>query len=403
MNSIESKGRSPFYPDQPVPVDLFRGRREQIEHILKRGVGQVAAGKPVTMFVEGEYGIGKSSIAAFAQWQAEMGHGLHGIYAALGGTRNLDGMAEQILSATVRSGIFHPTRGEKVRNWLANFVGQQQLFGFSLNLNALKQEAPSLRSVGNLLQFLHETISRLQDTGVRGVFLILDEINGITGDESFAHFLKGIVDSNALSRPPVPLLMMLCGVEERRHELIRIHEPVGRIFDIVKVERMPAEEMRDFYSTSFAGAGMEVSNDAMSLLIEYAAGFPKIMHLLGNAAYWHDQDGIVDEHDALTAVVTAADEVGNRYVTQQVYKVLRSKDYHSILRKIANTGLDMTFQKAAIAEELTEAERKKFNNFLQRMKQLNVIRSGDAKGEYVFNIRMVRLYIWLDSFRKDKK
>jgi len=37
------------------------------------------------------------------------------------------------------------------------------------------------------------------------------------------------------------------------------------------------------------------------------------------------------------------------------------------------------------------------------MKQLNVIRSGDAKGEYVFNVRMVRLYIWLDSFRKSRK
>jgi hypothetical protein len=60
----------------------------------------------------------------------------------------------------------------------------------------------------------------------------------------------------------------------------------------------------------------------------------------------------------------------------------------------------MTFQKAEIAKELTEAEQKKFNNFLQRMKQLNVIRSGEVKGEYVFNVRMVRLFIWLDSLRK---
>jgi hypothetical protein len=44
MNSIESKGRSPFYPDQPVPVELFRGRKAQIERILQRGVGQVAPG-----------------------------------------------------------------------------------------------------------------------------------------------------------------------------------------------------------------------------------------------------------------------------------------------------------------------------------------------------------------------
>jgi len=68
MTSVETKGKSPFYPGQPVPVDLFRGRQQQIERILTRGAAQVAAGKPVTMYVEGEYGIGKSSIAAYAQY-----------------------------------------------------------------------------------------------------------------------------------------------------------------------------------------------------------------------------------------------------------------------------------------------------------------------------------------------
>lgn len=404
MNGIESKGRSPFYPDQPIPVEFFRGRKEQIQHILTRGVGQVIVGKPVTMFVEGEYGIGKSSLAAFAQWQAEMAYGLHGIYAPLGGARTLNDVAEQILAATVRSGAFHPTRGEKMRNWLAKFIGQQQLFGLSLNLSALKQEAPTLRSAGNLLQFLNETVSRLQDTGVRGVFLILDEINGITSDDSFAHFLKGIVDSNAFSRPPVPLLLMLCGVEERRRELVQRHEPVGRIFDIVKVERMTDEEMRDFYSTSFAEAGIAVDEDAMNLLTKYAAGFPKIMHLIGNAAYWQDQDGKLTVDDAFAALITAADEVGSRYVNQQVYAALRSTDYLSILNKIAKLGPDvMSFKKAEVAANLTESEKKKFNNFLQKMKNLNVLRSGEVQGEYIFNVKMVRLYIWLQNFIKDTK
>jgi hypothetical protein len=45
---------------------------------------------------------------------------------------------------------------------------------------------------------------------------------------------------------------------------------------------------------------------------------------------------------------------------------------------------------------------RKFNNFLQRMKKLNVIRSGEVQGEYTFNLRMVRLYIWLDSLHKDQ-
>jgi len=360
-------------------------------------VAQVAAGKPVTMFIEGEYGIGKSSIAAFTQWRAETEFGLHGIYVSLGGVTRLSDVPERILSATVRSGAFEPMKAEKIREWLAKYVGQQQLFGLSLNFEALKKDAPNLGSVSNLLEFLGQVIFRLKETGVKGVFLILDEINGITGDPDFAHFLKGLVDTNALARPPVPLLLMLCGVEERRHRLVEHHEPVGRVFDVIKIDRMTDSEMREFYSNSFGSAGMTVDKAAMDIMVEFAAGFPKIMHLIGNAAYWIDTDRVIDRADALNAVVTAADEVGRKYVDQQVYRALRSKDYRSILRKIAAmSAVQMSFKRKDISG-LSEAESRKLDNFLRKMKKLRVLRQGDVQGEYVFNHRMVRLYIWMQS------
>ena len=100
----------------------------------------------------------------------------------------------------------------------------------------------------------------------------------------------------------------------------------------------------------------------------------------------------------MDAVVNAAEEVGRKYVDQQVYKALRSPDYHSILQKIASHGPSGDgFTKKDVADGLTTAEQKKLGNFLQRMKKLNVIRSGDSAGEYVFNVQMVRLYIWLKS------
>jgi hypothetical protein len=126
------------------------------------------------------------------------------------------------------------------------------------------------------------------------------------------------------------------------------------------------------------------------------------MHLVGDAAFWLDQDEVISREDALRAVIAAADDVGKKYVDQQVYKALRSKDYHSILAKIAKMGPDsMSFRTVEVAAGLTESEKKKFNNFLQRMKALNVLRSGDVQGEYIFNVRMVRLYVWLQSAQKE--
>jgi hypothetical protein len=401
-----TKGKSPFYPGQPVPVELFVGRSSEISRIMTRGAAQVQAGKPMAFFTQGEYGIGKSSVAGYMQRLAEKQHDLHGIYATLGGCKSLNEVAAQVLEATLRSGAFHPDRTERIKNWLGKYVGDQAPLGLNLNFSALKSDAPGLSSPYSMLTFLAEARAKLETTGVKGIFLVLDEINGVASDSKFANFVKGLVDSNALSEKPLPLLLMLCGVEERRREMIHQHQPIDRIFDIVDIGALSESEMSEFFNKSFRSVNMRVSGDAMWILTHYSAGFPKIMHLVGDAAFWLDVDGKIDDSDAGDAVLAAAEEVGRRYVQQQVIKALRGESYLSTLDKIAGMGLaTMSFQKAKVSELLTPKELGNLDNFLQRMKKLKVLRSGDVKGEYVFNSRMVRLYIGLRQRKKitDKK
>lgn len=392
------KGKSPFYPGQPVPVEFFVGRTEQIERILTRGAGQVADGKPVAIYVQGEYGIGKSSMANLVQWVAERKHGLYPIYATLGGAKNLDQVASAVLEATLRSGAYDPSRTEKIRGWLSKYIGKQELFGVSLNFDALKKDAPNLSTPFGMLGFLTEVRARLEENGIKGIFLVLDEINGITGDPAFSHYIKGLVDENALGQKPLPLLLMLCGVEDRRREMIQKHQPVDRIFDVIEIKSMSREEMEQFFLKAFQSVQMRVEKNALDVLTTYSAGFPKIMHLVGDTAFWIDKDGVVDHDDALAAVLLAAEEVGKKYVDQQVYQALKSKDYKSILAKIAKMGPNaMSFSRAEVASGLTDVEKRKFDNFLRKMKDLKVLKSGDVAGEYIFISGMVRLYVWLES------
>jgi hypothetical protein len=90
---------------------------------------------------------------------------------------------------------------------------------------------------------------------------------------------------------------------------------------------------------------MKVEPSALAALVHYSAGFSKIMHIVGDVAYWLDRDD---------------------------------------------------------AAGLTNTEKRKFNNFLQEMKALKVLRSGDVQGEYVFNVRIARLYIWLQDLQREK-
>lgn len=399
-----SKGKSPFYPGQPVPVDFFVGRSAEIERIMVRGAAQVAAGKPVAIFTQGEYGIGKSSVAGYVQAAAEKEYSLHPIYVSLGGCKDLDDLATRVLVSTIRSRAFDPKRGARIKDWLGKYIGDQSLFGLNLNLSALRTDAPGLSSAPSMLDFLTEAKRRLVDTGVKGIFLVLDEINGISANPDFANFVKGMVDTNALSKEPLPLLLMLCGVEEKRREMIKKHPPVDRIFDVVEIGALTDKEMADFFERSFNDVNMTVSKDAMVVLTHYSAGFPKIMHIVGDAAYWLAEDAVIGEDDAFKAVLDAADDVGRKYVDQQVFKALHSDSYLAILEQIASTGLaDMTFTKQAVTEALSTTDKKRFDNFIQRMKKLKVIKPGDVQGEYRFISRMVRLYIGLNPSVKKFK
>jgi hypothetical protein len=395
---LQLKGRSPFYPGQPVPVELFVGRVEQIDRILKRGAGQVAEGKPISIFIQGEYGIGKSSIASFSAWLSMKECELHEIYVPLGPARTMDDLVLALIQATSRSGVFDLKRSEIIGNWLSKYIGKQDLFGFSLNFEALKKDQPNLTSPHGILDFLSEAKKRLEETGVKGIFLILDEINGIATNPDFALFIKSFVDMNALQRTSLPLLLMLVGVEERREQIIKCHEPVDRIFDVIDIKQMSDAEMVEFFDKAFQSVQMKVDRTAMEILTLNSAGFPKIMHIIGDAAFWLDKDGIINEEDAFQAVMIAAEEIGKKFVDHQVLNALRSPGYRTILNKIARMSpVQMTFQKADVLKLLTDNEKEKFNNFLRKMKELKVIKRGDVVGEYIFIVRMVRLYLWLQS------
>ncbi len=206
------------------------------------------------MFVSGSYGMGRSPIAVYCQRVAELRRALHPIYVTLGGVDRLNGVGERVLEATVRSGAFEPTRSAKTRSWLSKYVGEQELFGVKIRTDALKQDAPSITS--GMLPFLGEVVAQLAPTGVGGVFLALDEIHGIADQLPFAHFLKGLVDTNATSPRPVTLFLMLCGTQARLHQLILHHQPVDRIFDIVDIEPLGDAGVSEFFQRSFGRGGI---------------------------------------------------------------------------------------------------------------------------------------------------
>jgi len=393
--NYQEKSRSPFYPGQPVPTELFTGRQKEIERI-ERALVQTKQGKMQVLFISGEYGIGKSSLANYSKFIAERNFNLLGIHVFLGNSNTIESVAQKTVETILREQIYNEKVLDKIKNFLSKYIGKQELFGFSINFEALKNDLYDISR--GFLPFLKNLYNRVKEDNISGILLVFDEINGIAKNPEFAHFIKTLVDENATSSNILPLTLILCGTEERRKELVERHQPIERIFDIIDIKSMNENEMKEFFIKAFNSVEIKVDEKALKLICDYSSGLPKIMHIIGDNIYWIDQDKFVDINDAREGILLAAEEIGRRFVDVQVLKAIHSKDYKSILSKIVQK-LKKSFSKKEIEENLSSREKEKLHNFLQRMKKLNAIRSLE-RGYYEFINPMIPLYLYLTNIKK---
>ena len=401
MNNRD-KGRSPFYPGQPVPQEFFTGRLEEVK-LIARAINQVSLGKPQAIFLTGEYGIGKSSLASLMRYYAENKYNMLGIHVMLGGAETLDEVAQETVREVIESQAFKPAGREKILNFFGKYINKLELDtrigSIGINMEALKVDAPNISN--GFLPFLKNLNNNLAERGNKGIMLIFDEINGITENPQFAFFIKSLVDKNALSDNVLPLLLILCGVKERRYEMIRHHQPVDRIFDIIDIGPMDENETKDFFRNAFSTVNIKIEDKELEKLYIFSEGFPKIMHIFGDILYWIDDDAIINGNDVNKGLILTIEDIGRKHIEPQIYNALKSKDYQSIFKKLGS--VEFYFKKRDLEKGLTENEKNKLKNFLQKMKKLNVLKSGGVSGEYVFTRLIYRSYIVLQNFKDTSK
>ncbi|MFQ6099539.1 MAG: ATP-binding protein, partial [Armatimonadota bacterium] len=79
-----AKEYSPFTPGVPVPLEFFVGRADEVRELV-HSAGPAAQGRLQNVFLSGERGIGKSSLARFARHAAQGQHRVVGLHVFLAG------------------------------------------------------------------------------------------------------------------------------------------------------------------------------------------------------------------------------------------------------------------------------------------------------------------------------
>ena len=220
---------SPFTPGFPVPVEFFVGRLAEIE-LLRKKVASAQGGRLQVAFLIEERGIGKSSLASFARFLAEREHQMIGLHTFLGGVISLEEMVRRVFDRLLKESV-GTSWHEKVRKFFGNHIREVGLFGISIEFGAPAQDLR--RMVHDFAPALRNLIDRVKDEK-RGIFLVLDDINGLAASSDFANWLKSLVDEITTSQRPLPLCLLLVGLEERRQALIGLQPSLARVFDLVE-------------------------------------------------------------------------------------------------------------------------------------------------------------------------
>lgn len=391
-----TKEYSPFTPGVPVPIDFFVGRVSEVKTIVDKA-RSACASRLERIFVYGERGIGKSSLCRMARVIAEKESDILGVHVFLGGVSSMQEMVRRIFEKILKDNIDRPWH-QKIKSFLGEHVREVGLFGVSIEFNADEKELNQL--VNQFASSLRRLIQQLgQDK--KGIMLILDDLNGLVGSTEFANWLKSLVDEIATSDQPLPLLLVLVGLPERRTQLLQSQPSLARVFDPIEIKKLSREETSAFYKQSFSKVSIQIENKALDTLWKYSGGYPVLAHEIGDAVFKTDTDNVIDDRDALDGVLRAADVIGQKYIEPQVYDAIRSQKYRSILRKLANNPFETQFKRKDAAANLKSEEAKVFDNFLRRMKDLGVLMEDkDAdRGGYKFTSDLQYLFIWLEAQR----
>ena len=284
---MNGKEYSPFTPGSPVPVELFVGRIKQIEQILKF-VKQAASGRQENVFLSGDRGIGKSSLASLLKHIVTEKENMLALHVFLGRVSNLEGMVqhifEQLLKETKKESWF-----DNIKNLFGKYIKQVDIFGISVSFNPPAEDLKEL--VRNFPEALYEVIKRIKDQK-KGLFIAMDDINGLAENKDFADWYKSFVDETATHYQKFPVFIMLIGLPEKRDKLAKLQPSLMRIFRPIEIEKLNDDEVREFFIKAFGKAGMKVEEEALRPMVRYSSGLPLLMHEIGDATFWIDKDNI---------------------------------------------------------------------------------------------------------------
>ena len=403
---------NPFEPDRPAKPSIFAGRRYEIEQ-LKRALYRTYKGKAQNILLEGERGIGKTSLANYVDYLANAAPTIFKepeirfltVFTSLGTCRSVDEVCVNILDEVNK-------KIKEVSNVYDLFMGIiEKIDGISIGWFGLQLKNPDLESsvIAPKFAFMLEELWEKIKSTYKAMLIILDETEVVAKLPGFAPFLKSLIEK--LSYDGYEQIMFLVSASpEARVSLDNAHPSFSRGLTPVRISPLDKEETRELVENVLrTGVPPLKASDVFIDKIHYwSDGIPSFIHELGRAAFDVNTDDILDEVDLALGVV-GTDEVKGSLATLEdkhfraryTQRIL-SNTYRDILHVIASFNKDVVTY--TDIKKNFRGNPNALGSYLGNMVKRGVLERIEGKqGKYRLPDKMFKLFLRLPRQRSRVK
>jgi len=344
---------NPFNPNSTVVPKLFAGRGKQILEICKK-MSQLRHEMPASFFFYGERGIGKTALAKLVKSIATANNPdlyhlnlLTSYYSVENGQELTSVLQNSLNKLTDQMDTSLLTKiGERLGDLFSNGKFKIGAFGISADVglsdNMSKQEISIKDQMASILENILRANAE-QDSPKDGLLIIIDEMHHLKDLSSAAAVIRNIattLDVDGFAK----VSFLLIGYEEDQDKFFSTDSSARRMFDLYKLDTMPDDDAAQVLEKGFKEVGITWDEQALTVNIGVAGGYPHSIQRLGHNLVEVDTDSYISTDDWQRAISKTANDLQTKEFATMYSFGKFQKTTDKVLVALALNGSPLTRQ-----------------------------------------------------------